>query len=164
MTENKENSEAEHCIFRCLLRLYPRYTSGQYSMHIMEELPSGHGYCIALGVVCLPFLVKGFTIRGLFQENRRQSLCIAMAGAYIFVLSTPNSPPSQGSCFPYDRNRHLERNPFGPGTISILGIIVLLLGGSACAWGLTTLRTNTFFPGDCRTVSLLMEFICSTEM
>ena len=56
------------------------------AMHIMEGyLPAG--YCVAWGVICLPFLIAGFiSMRNKVRENRRSMTLIAMAGAFIFVI------------------------------------------------------------------------------
>ena len=49
------------------------------AMHIMEGyLPPG--FCIAWGVICVPFLVTGFiSLRKRIQENRKTITLIAMA-------------------------------------------------------------------------------------
>ena len=62
------------------------------AMHIMEGyLPAG--YCVAWGVVCLPFLIAGFiSLRNKVKENRRNMTLIAMAGAFIFVISSLKIP------------------------------------------------------------------------
>ena len=59
--------------------------SPAYAMHIMEGyLPMG--YCIAWGVVCIPFVVLGVKrINRLIKEHRKLLLIFAMAGAYAFV-------------------------------------------------------------------------------
>ena len=46
-------------------------TSTAHAMHIMEGyLPAG--FCIAWGVLCIPFLAAGsFSMRNKLQENRR---------------------------------------------------------------------------------------------
>lgn len=56
------------------------------AMHIMEGyLPPV--FCIAWGIVCLPFLVFGFrSLNRRVQENRRSITLIAMAGAFAGCL------------------------------------------------------------------------------
>lgn len=68
------------------------------AMHIMEGyLPPA--FCIAWGIACLPFLVFGFrTLNRRVQENRRSITLIAMAGAFVFVLSSLKIPSVTGSC------------------------------------------------------------------
>ena len=58
-----------------------------YGMHIMEGyLPVG--FCVAWGVICVPFLLAGFfSIRKTINENRKTLVLLAMAGAFIFVIS-----------------------------------------------------------------------------
>lgn len=114
------------------------------AMHIMEGyLPPS--YCIGWGVVCLPFLVKGFiTIKKIFTENRKNITLLAMAGAYIFVISALKIPSVTGSCS-HMTGTGLGAILFGPSTVSILGIIVLIFQAVLLAHGgLTTLGANTF--------------------
>ncbi|HJA67580.1 cobalamin biosynthesis protein CbiM [Lachnoclostridium sp. An169] len=114
------------------------------AMHIMEGyLPAG--YCIAWGVVCLPFLVAGFlSLKKKIKENRRNMTLIAMAGAFIFVISSLKIPAPTGSCS-HMTGTGLGAILFGPAAVSILGIIVLLFQAILLAHGgLTTLGANTF--------------------
>lgn len=114
------------------------------AMHIMEGYLSP-GFCIAWGVVCIPFLVKGFLlIKKLFAENRKAITMLAMAGAYIFVLSALKIPSVTGSCS-HMTGTGLSAILFGPSITSILGIIVLIFQAILLAHGgLTTLGANTF--------------------
>ena len=100
------------------------------AMHIMEgALPAG--YCIAWGLICLPFLLAGFfSIRRVLQENRRALTLLAMSGAFVFVISSLKIPSVSGSC------SHMT----GTGLGAILfGPAAMLAHG-----GLTTLGANTF--------------------
>ena len=140
MTEKQKKILKLSIAFSVAFAVYPTVNA----MHIMEGyLPAG--YCITWGVVCLPFLVKGFfTIRRLFQENRKAITMLAMAGAYIFVLSALKIPSVTGSCS-HMTGTGLGAILFGPGTVSILGLIVLLFQAVLLAHGgLTTLGANTF--------------------
>ena len=113
------------------------------AMHIMEGyLPAG--FCIAWGIICIPFLVKGFlTIKKIFEENRKAITMLAMAGAYIFVISALKIPSVTGSCS-HMTGTGLGAILFGPCTVSILGIIVLIFQAILLAHGgLTTLGANT---------------------
>lgn len=114
------------------------------AMHIMEGYLAP-AFCIAWGVICIPFLVKGFfSIKKLFAENRKSITMLAMAGAYIFVLSALKIPSVTGSCS-HMTGTGLGAILFGPCTVSILGIIVLLFQAILLAHGgLTTLGANTF--------------------
>lgn len=114
------------------------------AMHIMEGyLPVT--YCIAWGVICLPFLIAGFiSIKKKVKENRRNVTLIAMAGAFIFVVSSLKIPSVTGSCS-HMTGTGLGAILFGPFAVSILGIIVLLFQAVLLAHGgLTTLGANTF--------------------
>lgn len=115
-----------------------------FAMHIMEGyLPPA--LCIVWGVVCIPFLVKGFfTINKIFSENRRAITILAMSGAFIFVISALKIPSVTGSCS-HMTGTGLGAILFGPSTVSILGVIVLVFQAILLAHGgLTTLGANTF--------------------
>jgi cobalt/nickel transport system permease protein len=114
------------------------------AMHIMEGyLPAA--YCVAWGVVCLPFLAAGFMkLRRTLDENRRAITLIAMSGAFIFVISSLKIPSVTGSCS-HMTGTGLGAILFGPCAVSILGIIVLIFQAILLAHGgLTTLGANTF--------------------
>ena len=114
------------------------------AMHIMEGyLPAG--YCVAWGVVCLPFLIAGYiSLRNKTRENRRNLTLIAMSGAFIFVISSLKIPSVTGSCS-HMTGTGLGAILFGPAAVSVLGIIVLIFQAVLLAHGgLTTLGANTF--------------------
>lgn len=114
------------------------------AMHIMEGyLPAG--YCIAWGVICLPFLAAGFfSLKRKLNEDRRTITLIAMSGAFIFVISSLKIPSVTGSCS-HMTGTGLGAMLFGPAAVSILGIIVLIFQAVLLAHGgLTTLGANTF--------------------
>lgn len=114
------------------------------AMHIMEGyLPAS--YCVAWGAVCLPFLAAGFiSLKKRLKENRKSITLIAMAGAFIFVISSLKIPSVTGSCS-HMTGTGLGAILFGPSAVSILGIIVLLFQAILLAHGgLTTLGANTF--------------------
>lgn len=115
-----------------------------HAMHIMEGyLPPS--YCILWGVICIPFLVKGFFgMQKMTKNNRKSMTMLAMAGAFVFVLSALKIPSVTGSCS-HMTGTGLGAILFGPGIVSILGIIVLLFQAILLAHGgLTTLGANTF--------------------
>ena len=114
------------------------------AMHIMEGyLPAG--YCIGWGVLCIPFLAAGvFSINKTLKESRQSITLIAMAGAFIFVISSLKIPSVTGSCS-HMTGTGLGAILFGPAAVSILGIIVLIFQAILVAHGgLTTLGANTF--------------------
>lgn len=119
-------------------------TPAANAMHIMEGyLPPK--YCIAWGVISLPFLIAGFlSIKKTLSENRKSITILAMAGAFIFVISSLKIPSVTGSCS-HMTGTGLGAILFGPFAVSILGIIVLLFQAILLAHGgLTTLGANTF--------------------
>jgi cobalt/nickel transport system permease protein len=124
-----------------MLAIYPQTTFG---MHIMEGfLPAG--WSIAWGVLVIPFVLMGFfSIQKTVNENPRIKLLLAMAGAFAFVLSAMKIPSVTGSCS-HPTGVGLGAILFGPTTMSVLGLIVLLFQALLLAHGgLTTLGANTF--------------------
>lgn len=114
------------------------------AMHIMEGyLPAG--FCVAWGVVCLPFLVWGWlSIRRKLEANRKAIVLLAVSGAFIFVLSSLKIPSVTGSCS-HMMGTGLGAILFGGGAVSILGLIVLVFQAILLAHGgLTSLGANTF--------------------
>lgn len=114
------------------------------AMHIMEGyLPPS--LCMIWGALALPFLVAGFfSIRRTLARDRRTITLLAMAGAFIFVISSLKIPSLTGSCS-HMTGTGLGALLFGPSAVSILGLIVLLFQAILLAHGgLTTLGANTF--------------------
>lgn len=115
-----------------------------FAMHIMEGyLPPA--FCIAWGAVCLPFLTAGvITIRRLMQQHRKTILLLAMAGAFVFVISSLKIPSVFGSCS-HMTGTGLGAILFGVPATSVLGVIVLAFQALLLAHGgITTLGANTF--------------------
>ena len=114
------------------------------AMHIMEGYLPG-GFCIAWGVICVPFLIAGFmSIKKTLNEHRNLITLLAMSGAFVCVISSLKIPSVTGSCS-HMTGTGLGAILFGPSAVSILGIIVLLFQAILLAHGgLTTLGANTF--------------------
>lgn len=114
------------------------------AMHIMEGALQAR-YCIAWGILCLPFIVAGFfSIQRKVHKNRRTLPLLAISGAFIFVISSLKIPSVSGSCS-HMTGTGLGAILFGPLTVVILGLIVLLFQAILLAHGgLTTLGANTF--------------------
>ena len=114
------------------------------AMHIMEGYLPG-GFCIAWGVICVPFLIAGFmSIKKTLNEHRNLITLLAMSGAFVFVISSLKIPSVTGSCS-HMTGTGLGAILFGPSAVSILGIFVLLFQAILLAHGgLTTLGANTF--------------------
>lgn len=140
MTKNQKRILKLSIAFALMFGVCPTVNA----MHIMEGYLSP-GFCIAWGVVCIPFLVKGFfSIQKIFAQNRKAITLLAMAGAYIFVISALKIPSVTGSCS-HMTGTGLGAILFGPSTVSILGIIVLIFQAVLLAHGgLTSLGANTF--------------------
>lgn len=114
------------------------------AMHIMEGyLPPK--FCIMWGAICIPFLVAGYlSIKKTLSQNRKSITILAMTGAFVFVLSSLKIPSVTGSCS-HMTGTGLGAILFGPATVSILGIIVLIFQAILLAHGgLTSLGANTF--------------------
>lgn len=114
------------------------------AMHIMEGyLPAK--FCVAWGIICIPFLLAGFMrIRKILSENRKSITLLAMSGAFIFVISSLKIPSVTGSCS-HMTGTGLGAILFGPSVVTLLGVVVLLFQAILLAHGgLTTLGANTF--------------------
>ncbi|MDO4490700.1 MAG: energy-coupling factor ABC transporter permease [Lachnospiraceae bacterium] len=119
-------------------------TATANAMHIMEGyLPPA--YCAVWGVICLPFLFLGFrNLNRQVKESRKSMTMIAMAGAFIFVISSLKIPSVTGSCS-HMTGTGLGAMLFGPAAVSVLGIIVLLFQALLLAHGgLSSLGANCF--------------------
>ena len=140
MNTKEQRIVAISAAFTIVFSLVP----GVNAMHIMEGyLPVS--YCLAWGALCVPFVIAGFfSLRKRLKENRRSLILIAMAGAFIFVISSLKIPSVTGSCS-HMTGTGLGAILFGPSAVSILGIIVLIFQAILLApGGLTTLGANTF--------------------
>lgn len=114
------------------------------AMHIMEGyLPPA--YCVAWGVLCIPFLALGVAaIRRLAREQRKSLLLLAMSGAFIFLISSLKIPSVTGSCS-HMTGTGLAAILFGVPVTAVLGVIVLVFQAILLAHGgLTSLGANTF--------------------
>jgi cobalt/nickel transport system permease protein len=114
------------------------------AMHIMEGfLPPT--WCISWGVLTIPFVLVGFvSIQKTVKENPRLKILLGMVGAFTFVLSALKIPSVTGSCS-HPTGVGFGAILFGPTTMSVLGLIVLLFQAMLLAHGgLTTLGANTF--------------------
>lgn len=115
-----------------------------YAMHIMEGfLPPI--WAIIWSLVALPFVVKGFyNINKIVKYEPDKKLLLALAGAFVFVLSALKIPSVTGSCS-HPTGVGLGAILFGPTVMSALGVIVLLFQALLLAHGgITTLGANTF--------------------
>ena len=114
------------------------------AMHIAEGyLPVN--WCLLWGAVCVPFVVAGFfSIKKRIDQAPKAKILRAMCGAFAFVLSALKLPSFNGSCS-HPTGVGLGAILFGPLTMAVLGLIVLLFQALLLAHGgLTTLGANTF--------------------
>lgn len=128
----------------CVFSLLFAFPQGVNAMHIMEGyLPIA--FCVAWGVICLPFVVSGiFSIKRILREQRRVLILLAMSGAFVFVISSLKIPSVTGSCS-HMTGTGLAAILFGVPATSILGLIVLLFQSILLAHGgITTLGANIF--------------------
>lgn len=84
------------------------------------------------------------SIKTKLNENPRNITLIAMAGAFIFVISSLKIPSVTGSCS-HMTGTGLGAILFGPLAVSVLGLIVLLFQALLLAHGgITSIGANTF--------------------
>jgi len=128
-------------VFVLLIFLTPQIA---FSMHIMEGfLPLK--WCFLWYGASLPFVVAGiFSINKKVKEDPKLKMLLGFAGAFAFVLSALKIPSVTGSCS-HPTGVGLGAILFGPLTMSVLGLIVLLFQALLLAHGgITTLGANTF--------------------
>ena len=116
-------------------------------MHIMEGFLPGPWWEIWF-LVSLPFIVIGlYQVNRLVQEKREALPLLAVAGAFVFVLSSLKLPSFNGSCS-HPTGTGLGAILFGPCIAAVLGLIVLVFQAVFLAHGgLTTLGANVFSMG-----------------
>ncbi len=113
-------------------------------MHVMEGfLPLS--WCIFWYAVSLPFVAYGvYQLNRIAREHRDTLPLLAVAGAFVFVLSSLKLPSVAGSSS-HPTGTGLGAILFGPFLTGVLGIIVLLYQALFLAHGgLTTLGANVF--------------------
>lgn len=128
-------------MFVAILVLVPQAV---YAMHIAEGfLPIG--WCILWGVISLPFVIFGLSsIKKTVEINPRLKMLLALAGAFVFVLSALKLPSVTGSSS-HPTGVGLGAILFGPSAMSVLGLIVLIFQAALLAHGgISTIGANTF--------------------
>jgi len=118
-----------------------------YSMHIMEGfLPLN--WVIVWFAVCIPFWIIGIKkLQSVSKGSVREKMTLALAGAFIFVLSALKIPSVTGSSS-HPTGVGLAAILFGPAITSVLGLIVLIFQAVLLAHGgITTLGANVFSMG-----------------
>ena len=96
-------------------------------------------------IVCVPFWVIGIKkIQSVSKGSVREKMTLALAGAFIFILSALKIPSVTGSSS-HSTGVGLSAILYGPFVTSILGTIVLIFqAGLLAHGGFTTLGANTF--------------------
>lgn len=140
MTRRQKNMVTILAVLALAFGVAPRASA----MHIMEGYLQP-GYCVAWGIISIPFLAAGyFSLQKAVKKDRKSITLIAMAGAFIFVISSLKIPSVTGSCS-HMTGTGLGAILFGPAAVSVLGLIVLVFQAILLAHGgLTTLGANTF--------------------
>jgi cobalt/nickel transport system permease protein len=116
-------------------------------MHIMEGfLP--HPWWELWYALSLPVVAYGiYKMNQLVKERRDALPLLAVAGAFVFVLSSLKLPSVTGSCS-HPTGTGMGAIIFGPAVTAVLSVIVLLYQALFLAHGgLTTLGANVFSMG-----------------
>jgi len=116
-------------------------------MHIMEGfLPTP--WWQAWFAVSIPVIMYGiYKMNRLVKEKREILPLLAVAGAFVFVLSSLKLPSVTGSCS-HPTGTGIAAIMFGPAISAVLGTIVLIYQALFLAHGgLTTLGANVFSMG-----------------
>ncbi len=116
-------------------------------MHIMEGfLP--HPWWEIWFALSLPVLAYGvYKMNRMIKESREILPLLAVAGAFVFVLSSLKLPSVTGSCS-HPTGTGMGAIIFGPAITSVLAVIVLVYQAVFLAHGgLTTLGANVFSMG-----------------
>ena len=116
-------------------------------MHVMEGFLPGPWWQIWFAI-SIPVIAYGiYKLNKLVDERRDILPLLAVAGAFIFVLSALKLPSVTGSCS-HPTGTGLAAILFGPAVTAVLGTIVLLYQALFLAHGgLTTLGANVFSMG-----------------
>lgn len=102
-------------------------------------------HAVGWSLVSAPFVIHGLrSLQKKLRENPETKIILGVAGAFTFVLSALKLPSVTGSCS-HPTGTGLGAVLFGPTSMSVLGLVVLLFQSLLLAHGgLTTLGANTF--------------------
>lgn len=116
-------------------------------MHIMEGFLATPWWQLWFAVSIPAILYGIYKMNRLVKEKREILPLLAVAGAFIFVLSALKLPSVNGSCS-HPTGTGIAAIIFGPAISAVLGTIVLLYQALFLAHGgLTTLGANVFSMG-----------------
>ncbi|MBC2580771.1 energy-coupling factor ABC transporter permease [Clostridium sp. DJ247] len=133
--------------FLMILALIITLSSNVYAMHIAEgSLPPV--WCGVYVVLSIPFVFIGLKhIRKRSSKNKDIKMLLGLVAAYSFVLSAMKIPSITGSCS-HPTGTGLGAILFGPFTMAVIGLLVLLFQAIFLAHGgITTLGANAFSMG-----------------
>lgn len=113
-------------------------------MHIYEGFLPWY-WCVFWYALALPFIAHGvIQIKKVTEEQPDSKPLLAVAGAFMFILSSLKMPSVTGSCS-HPCGNGLGAVLFGPTVVSVLGVIVLAFQAILLAHGgITTLGANDF--------------------
>jgi cobalt/nickel transport system permease protein len=105
-------------------------------------------WCLIWFAVSIPVILYGiYKMNRLVKEKREILPLLAVAGAFIFVLSSLKLPSVTGSCS-HPTGTGIAAIMFGPAITAVISIIVLIYQALFLAHGgLTTLGANVFSMG-----------------
>ena len=133
-------------------------------MHIMEGFLPSPWWQIWF-VLSAPFVIVGLiALKKLVRENREALPLLAVAGAFVFVLSSLKLPSVTGSCS-HPTGTGLGSVLFGPFIASILALIVLVYQALFLAHGgISTLGANLFSMGIAGPIAAYAIFITGSKL
>jgi len=116
-------------------------------MHIMEGFLPWY-WCVFWYALAIPVIAYGvIQIKKIANEQPDSKPLLAVAGAFIFILSSLKMPSVTGSCS-HPTGTGLGAVIFGPAVVSVLSAIVLVFQALLLAHGgITTLGANDFSMG-----------------
>lgn len=116
-------------------------------MHIMEGFLPWY-WCLFWYLLALPVVAYGIIqIKKITDKNPESKPLLAVAGAFMFVLSSLKLPSVTGSCS-HPTGNGLGAILFGPAVTSVLAAITLIFQALLLAHGgITTLGANIFSMG-----------------
>lgn len=102
-------------------------------------------WCVFWYALAIPFIAHGvITIKKVTEKHPESKPLLAVAGAFMFILSSLKMPSVTGSCS-HPCGNGLGAVLFGPTVVSALGVIVLAFQALLLAHGgITTLGANDF--------------------
>lgn len=116
-------------------------------MHIMEGYLPWY-WCVFWYLIALPVVAYGIIrIKKVTEEHPESKPLLAVAGAFMFVISSLKLPSVTGSTS-HPTGNGLGAVLFGPAAVSVLAVIVLVFQALLLGHGgISTLGANTFSMG-----------------